>query len=263
MFLLHLFKRPWVFVTPFIVLAALVMVRLGIWQLDRLAQRRTLNAQVLAQINQPALRLTSTELHQDLNTLVFRTVILRGTWDNAHTMVIGNQIYENQMGVNLLTPFKITDSEAVLLVNRGWIPFEDWQRGDLSAYEINGEVEISAMLRASQTSAGLRECLDPVEGTPEFPFQVWCVDVAGIAARLPYPLLPVYALQLPPDSGIQSVPPYAVSPHIEISEGNHLSYAVQWFSFAVILLLGYPFFVRREEQAKAQAVKQFDKEAGR
>lgn len=255
MFLLRLFKRPWIFLTVLVVLAALIMIRLGIWQLDRLAQRRTFNAQVLSQINQPALPLTPAELNRDLNTLVFRTVILRGKFDNAHTMVIGNQVYENQMGVNLLTPFKIAESEAAILLNRGWIPFEDWQHGDLSAYDVVDEIEISAMLRASQTAAGLRECLDPLEGAPEFPFQVWCVDVAGIAQRLPYSVLPVYAQQLPVDAASVRTPPYAVRPQIEISEGNHLSYAVQWFSFALILLFGYPFFVQREEQAKAQRTK--------
>ncbi|GAB4497942.1 MAG: SURF1 family protein [Anaerolineales bacterium] len=254
MFVLRLFNRRWVFLTVLVIVAALVMARLGIWQLDRLAQRRAFNAQVLSQITQPPLPLTPAELNQDLNTLVFRTVILRGELDNAHTMVIGNQVYENQMGVNLLTPFKIEGSAAVILVNRGWIAFEDWQRGDLSAYAVEGTVEVTAMLRATQTAAGLRECLDPLEGgSVVFPFQVWCVAVEGIAERLPYTLLPVYALQLPPEGTAQNAPPYAVRPQIEISEGNHLSYAVQWFSFATILLFGYPFFVRREERAKAQA----------
>jgi hypothetical protein len=35
-----------------------------------------------------------------------------------------------------------------------------------------------------------------------------------------------------------------------------LSYAVQWFTFAAILVIGYPFFVQREMKARAQKVKQ-------
>ncbi len=52
--ILRLFRRPWIFVTILVIVAALVMIRLGIWQLDRLAGRRAFNAQVLSQIDQVA-----------------------------------------------------------------------------------------------------------------------------------------------------------------------------------------------------------------
>ncbi len=75
---------------------------------------------------------------------------------------------------------------------------------------------------------------------------VWPLD--GIAGYLPYDLLSVYLIQAP--EGEQIAPPYRAIPQIEITEGPHLGYAVQWFTFAAILLIGYPFFVRREVQAR-------------
>lgn len=244
-----LIRRPWIFVTVLVILAAVFMARLGIWQLDRLEQRRAFNAQVLSQIDAPLLPLTEDVITGDLEALEFRSVEITGQYDLEHTLVLGNQIYDgDQIGVHLLSPLQIANSQAVILVDRGWIPFEDWQNREISAYDQPDSVTITAMLRVSQTRLGLRDCIDePVEA---FPFQVWCLALDGIAARLPYDLLPVYAVERP--EGEENSLPYRTLPRIEISEGSHLSYAVQWFSFASILLLGYPFFVRREMQARQQ-----------
>ena len=49
----HPIRRPWIFVTILVIIAALIRIRLGIWQLDRLAGRRAFNEQVLSQNDQP------------------------------------------------------------------------------------------------------------------------------------------------------------------------------------------------------------------
>ena len=247
-----LFRRPWILVTILVLLAVAVMMRLGIWQLDRLAGRRAFNAQVLSQIDEPTLPLTESVISSDLETLEFRTVQATGEYDLANALVLGNQVWEDQLGVHLLTPLKLANSDAVILVDRGWIPFEDWQNRNLAAYAEPGTVTIEGMFRVSQSKLGLRDCLDETAG--ETPFQVWCFDLAGIAEYLPYELLPVYVIQAP--VGEQSAPPYRYIPQIEISEGPHLSYAIQWFTFSAILLIGYPFFVRREMQARARKAQE-------
>jgi surfeit locus 1 family protein len=227
-------------------IAALVMIRLGIWQLDRLVGRRAFNAQVLSQINEPTLPLTADLLSDDLEALEFRTVQIEGQYDLANTLVLGNQVWDEQIGVHLLTPLKIDGTQTYILVDRGWIPFQEWENRNLSPYDETGAVSVAGMLRVTQTRLGLRDCLDETVSAP--PFQVWCLALDGIAAHLPYDLLPVYLIQAP--QGEQTVPPYRAIPQIEISEGPHLSYAIQWFTFSAILLIGYPFFVNREVQAR-------------
>jgi surfeit locus 1 family protein len=244
--ILRLFRRPWIFVTILVIVAAAVMIRLGIWQLDRLAGRRAFNEQVLSQIDQPPLPLTDAVVSVDLEAFEFRTVLIEGEYDLANTLVLGNQVWNEQIGVHLLTPLQIASTETVILVDQGWIPFDDWINGELHKYDQSGSVQVEGMLRVSQTKLGLRDCLDETAGEP--PFQVWCLALDGIASHLHYDLLPVYLIQAP--VGEQDTPPYRVIPEIEITEGPHLSYAVQWFSFAGILLIGYPFFVRREVQAR-------------
>jgi surfeit locus 1 family protein len=236
-------------------IAAAVMMRLGIWQLDRLEGRRTFNAQVRSQIDEPLLHLSSDVVSGDLESLEFRTVSVEGQYDLANTLVLGNQVWGDQMGVHLLTPLKITGSQAVILIDRGWVPFEDWQNRNLAIYDEPADVLVEGMLRISQSRLGLRDCLDQTAG--ETPFQVWCLALDGISQYLPYDLSSVYIIQAP--YGEQSAPPYRSIPQIEISEGPHLSYAIQWFTFAAILLIGYPFFVRRELQARERKAR---KEAG-
>jgi surfeit locus 1 family protein len=248
----RLFRRPWIFVTILVIIAALVMIRLGIWQLDRLEQRRAFNTRVLSQIDEPVLALTKDEVSKDVEALEFRTVQITGHYDLANTLVLGNQVWDEQIGVNLLTPLEISETQQVILVNRGWIPFEDWENRTISDFDEPGTVTVEGMLRKTQTQLGLRDCLDETAG--QAPFQVWCLDLDGISTHLPYELLPVYLVQAP--EGSQTETPYREIPDIEISEGPHLSYAIQWFTFSAILLIGYPFFVRREIQARARKNQQ-------
>ena len=46
--------------------------------------------------------------------------------------------------------------------------------------------------------------------------------------------------------------PYPVDPPLDLTEGNHLSYALSWFSFAIVLLVGYPVFVIRQATKKSK-----------
>ena len=51
----RMFSRKWLLTTILVIAAMAVMARLGIWQLDRLHQRRAFNARVSAQIDRPPL----------------------------------------------------------------------------------------------------------------------------------------------------------------------------------------------------------------
>jgi surfeit locus 1 family protein len=80
----------------------------------------------------------------------------------------------------------------------------------------------------------------------EGPLTLWYfANVERIAAQLPYKLLPVY-VQQGPDPAWTAMP-YRSLPELDLTEGPHQSYALQWFSFATLLVIGYPFFVRTRE----------------
>ena len=241
------FSRQWIIVTILVVAASIVMVRLGFWQLDRLEGRRALNAQVLEQTEMEPLLIDKNALDMSLEEFEFRKVVLVGEFDYRNEFVIGNQTYRDQIGVRLLTPMKIDGSDQAILIDRGWVPLADYADGNLDQYQQPGEKRIEGVLRASQEQMGLKDCMD-TSGSSD-PKLIWCVNVGGVQAKLPYAVAPAAFVWRTP-VGEQSIPPLTSELSIEISEGNHLSYAVQWFTFAAMLFFGYPFFVQRESLAR-------------
>lgn len=244
--LLRLFSRRWLLATLLVLLAAAGMVRLGLWQLDRLAQRRAFNARVLAQVSQPVLELQGTALEANLTAMEYRAVVVRGVYDFAHQVALRNQVWGNQPGVRLLTPLHIAGSQRSVLVDRGWVPLQDYTHLDWSAYDEPGEVEVHGVIRASQSKPDFGHRADPTPAPGQEPLRLWFfANVEAIAAQMPYPLLPVY-IQQAPDPTHNGLP-YRSLPQLDLSEGPHQSYAIQWFAFAAVLLLGYPLFVQRRE----------------
>jgi len=73
-------------------------------------------------------------------------------------------------------------------------------------------------------------------------------------------MLPVYVQQAPDPSWTGL--PYRQLPQLDLTEGPHMSYAIQWFSFAVLLGLGYPFYIRRQEKRAQEKARRSVGEEG-
>jgi surfeit locus 1 family protein len=255
-----LFSRRWILATILVACGMGVLARLGIWQLDRLAQRRAFNARVEAQIHQPVLDLNAglteaTATPDDLPLMEYRQVVVTGTYDFSQQVALRNQARDNQWGVDLITPLHIQGGDQTVLVDRGWIPSSDFEAGDWSKYNEPGLVTVRGVIRQSQSKPELGQRSDPPLAPGQTRLEAWnFVNVGRISQQVSYPLLPVY-IQQAPDSSWNGLPSRS-QPVLDLSEGPHQSYAIQWFSFAVLLGIGYPFFVRRQEtQRRKEAVK--------
>jgi len=243
MLLLKMFQRKWLIATVLVIAGTALCVRLGIWQLDRLAQRRAFNAQVESAWAQPILDL-NLEQPENIATMEWRSVKVTGKYDFANQVALRNQYYGNQYGYHLLTPL-LFNGKAVL-VDRGWIPADenstpsDWRR-----YEEAGTVSVSGQIRLGQLKpvfGGVADAL-PENGAK---LEIWNnADLTHIASQMSYSVLPVY-IQPKADAN-DTIPPIPSQPEIELTEGPHFGYALQWFMFATILFVGYPFFLRKQE----------------
>jgi surfeit locus 1 family protein len=207
--------------------------------LERRAERRAANARILARLEQPALRLDGSAV--DPAEADLRRGIVRGTYDYDHEIVLRNQVHNELPGVDLLTPLLIEGSDAAVLVNRGWIPFEmsmPGQRGVFRAEE--GTVEVQGILRSTQTRPSRFAPADPTPGPGQAGLDAWLrVDLARIQEQAPYRLLPVFLEQeSEPQPAARTRFPRP-EPEISLSEGPHLFYAGQWFAFAALLVGGY------------------------
>lgn len=243
MLLLRLFQRKWLLATLLVLAGTALCIRLGIWQLDRLQQRRAFNAQYESARAAPALNLNKDQ-PADITRMEWRAVNVTGEYDFANQVALRNQYYEGQYGYHLLTPLRF-EGNAVL-VDRGWIPADDNSAAsDWRKYDEQGPVTVSGQLRLGQTKPAFGGVADqlPEKGAK---LEIWNnADLIHIVEQIPYPVLPVYIQ--PKSDPKDTQPPIPFQPEVEITEGPHFGYALQWFTFATILFVGYPFYVRNQE----------------
>lgn len=236
-----LLNKKWRWVTLLVLLGMALLARLGFWQLDRLAQRRAANAQLQQALDQPPFALTPDFSATDLASLKDRLVFAQGQYDFAYQGLIKLQNYQAQAGGHLIAPLVLADGQTAVLVNRGWIP--DALTTQLSQFEAPGMHTVSGYVGLSQT-------LSRVANSAPSPDELaWFrLDIEQIQKQIPYHLLPIYIVEWSGEEAAADLPIH-LSRDIDLSDGPHLSYAIQWFIFALILGLGYIFFVRQKTDA--------------
>lgn len=254
MLLLKMFHRKWLLTTLLVFLGTALCIRLGIWQLDRLENRRAFNAQVESMRALPALGLNQ-EGTDSISEMEWRSVKVAGEYDFENQIALRNQYYGDQYGYHLWTPLLFDPStlpsvagqaQTAVLVDRGWIPADgnsapsDWRK-----YDEAGVVDVAGQIRLGHAKPALGGVADalPENGAR---LAVWNNgDVERITDQLPYPALPVYIQPNPDAADVE--PPIPFQPTVELTEGPHFGYALQWFTFASILFIGYPFYLRKQE----------------
>lgn len=224
--------------------AALVMAavctRFGFWQLGRLRERQARNAAVAAAQRGRPMPLAL--IPRD-SSARYRPATVTGRLDYAHELVLASRTHQGSPGVELLTPVRVPGSDTAVLVNRGWVYSPNaatadrarWREGD--TLTITGYVNLYA-----DDTAVTRSALDPRI--------VRRVSVRELAGRLPYPVAPWYIVQ----TGDSADGPHPARRTIPVlDDGPHRGYAVQWFSFAVIAIVGALFVVLRDRESDARA----------
>jgi surfeit locus 1 family protein len=245
MLLRKMFQGKWLLATLLVLAGTALCIRLGIWQLDRLAQRRTFNHQVESMRAAPRLDLNQ-EQPKDIAKMEWRSVTVQGKYDFANQVALRNQYNgDSEYGYHLITPLLFNG--GAVLVDRGWIPADgnstpaDWRK-----YDEPGDIKVTGQMRLGQTKPALGGIADkiPPKGRK---LELWNnADITHIAVQMPYPVLPIY---IQPDIDENDTkPPIPYQPELDLSEGPHLGYAFQWFTFATILFVGYPFYLRKQEE---------------
>jgi surfeit locus 1 family protein len=206
--------RTWIPLLAAVIVAA-VCIRLGLWQLDRLDQRQARNAIIAGAFREAPL---SAEVAARDSAERFRRVSVMGRWDYAREMAVIGRTRNGSPGVHVLTPAILEDGTEII-VNRGWVYSPDartielpkWREGS-QALLIGYVDELPSSLRDSSASMYVVALSD--SGAAR--------EGGDRPARL-------------------NAPAFA-------DEGPHLNYAVQWFSFAAIALIGTPIVVRKRRR---------------
>jgi surfeit locus 1 family protein len=243
----HLLSPRWIAAHIVVVVIAIAFIGLGLWQLTRLDERKIENAVAASRYEAPAEDLGTLldGAGPDLESLRYRRAVVTGTYEPSLEVLTRNQVHQDQAGFHVVDPLITADGGAVL-VNRGWVPLALDTPPIEEAPPPGGEIEVTGWLSPSQERPALGPT-DPATGELDVLSRI---DIRRIQAQVPYDLAPVYLILASDVSG--QLPVALPSPRFD-DEGNHLAYAIQWFGFTLIGLVGYYFLIRRSVHQPRQS----------
>ena len=212
------------------------MIFLGFWQLDRHSQKSDINERISARLDNEPLglvdidKLKSYEIIEMERDFEYKSIAVSGKYIQKDSILIRNRTFNGVPGFWLLTPFQLSNSQ-IIVVNRGWLPIsaENYIDSNTSVIDLIG------ILRKTELATGLQRA-DASQGVLE---SLARPDLARYEDQLGYEIFPMY-IQLTGQNPQQADGFPKILDLPEFSEGQHLSYAVQWFIFASIAAIGYP-----------------------
>ncbi|MEO8579417.1 MAG: SURF1 family protein [Gemmatimonadales bacterium] len=225
--------RKWI-LSVIAISIAIGCISLGFWQLRRLSARHKQNAIIAARRFMPPVELDS--LPSDTAEAHFRRVRIAGNYDHGQEIVYTFRGRNGSPGVNILTPLLRNGKKTVVLVNRGWVYSGDGASVDLNPWRESDTVNGIGFVQTFPTQGPFPP------PNPARPRAFRRLERAALQKVLPYPIANYYVV-LTDSSPSPSVPP-RVEP-LPLDEGPHLNYAIQWFSFATIAVVGLVIFLRR------------------
>jgi surfeit locus 1 family protein len=217
---------------------ATLCVRLGFWQIDRWHEKRRLNAEARASLETPPLELNGAP--GSFESVRGRRVAVRGRFDESRQILLSLRTHDGGPGVEVVTPLMLAGGHGAVLVDRGWLYAADGATARPQSYPEPGPRHV----------LGLPVALGPgrmpgrnAEGATlralaADSLTLWSarwLDADTLARRFPYALAPWMLRELP-GAGVPERP-FRSAPR-PLDEWMHVSYAVQWFTFAAILLAG-------------------------
>ena len=224
-------------ITVAALVAALGTLSLGQWQLSRAAQKEAIQSSIhqrsaLSPMTGDALAALVSPLIE-----VHRRVVLDGVWVPEHTVFLDNRQMDGKPGLYVVTPFRLSGSDVVFLVQRGWVARNFLDRTQVPVV---------------QTPAGLVQIEGRIAPPPAKLYEFsgaagerirQNLDVSDFAAESGLTLRPGSIQQL----GVGGDGLLRQWPQVATGVEKHYGYAFQWFSLSGLIFTLYVWFqiVRR------------------
>lgn len=231
--------RDWSFILLIGIVTA-VCIRLGFWQLDRLDQRQAEIEHINARLEVAPANLATPMIAP---AYAYRRAAATGEFDPGQQILLENRSLDGQPGFHLITPLRFKRGEGAVLVDRGWIAYEDGIEGQLDNFDVSGLVEVTGILIPSVDQPTWDFLADPISEDGDPPLTTWrFLTIDLIQKQVSYPLAPLILVQTKPLGSGPDLP--QPDPGVELDEGPHLGYAIQWFAFAAIAITGGGLWIR-------------------
>ena len=224
-----LLRPRWVAGHLLVLVLSATFVALGFWQLARNHHKQSLVRAARAAYAAPAPDITRAPV-----VAPGGRVQLSGRYDPAHSVLLRNRVHNGKDGNDVLTPLLLEQGAAVI-VDRGWVAPVDDGRTPITPVTPTGPVVVRGILHTSSTLSA-QDTVTSSGGQLALPR----VDTGRInLLDLSYQLLPRWieaqSQTPPPGPGAPALPQPPPPDQV-----NHMQYAIQWFSFAAISVIGWP-----------------------
>lgn len=228
--------RPRLVPTLFTVPGVLVLLALGVWQVQRLHWKEGLIAQ-----RDAAVAAAPTVPPQTLDQALadaFHPIVAEGRFENGKELFLAASSDSGEPGYQVLTPFVMTAGRT-LFVNRGFVPLALKDPTKRAAGQPAGEVRVAGLLRVPPAKKPTWFLPD---NRPDLNLWFW-VDLPAMAKAVGVAdALPFYV-----DADKTANPggwPKGGVTRLDLPN-DHLQYAITWFSLALALIVIYVLYHRR------------------
>jgi surfeit locus 1 family protein len=226
-------RRSLLWLALFTSLGLAGLVGLGLWQLQRLAWKEALIAQVAERAAAPPV---DAPPPADWASLApadyeYRHVRVTGVYDFPRQILVFRALDHPRgrfggPGYLVLTPLRLADG-ADVVVNRGFIPFDQRDRFAEPNERASGPVVVSGLMRSGEPRNWFTPPDDPARG------QWFTRDPGAIAAALKLPRAAPFTIDADAPASLGELPQGGET--ILAFPNNHLAYAFTWFGMALAL----------------------------
>jgi surfeit locus 1 family protein len=224
--------RPTPVPTIVTLLLLMLMTGLGFWQLERAAWKQALVDTHAGRSRLPPIALRPGAKLSD--EAQYRRVFARGYYDMEHQLLLDNRTYQGRAGYHVLTPLHLAESDAVVLVNRGWVPLGN-SRAELPDIPgTDGEVLVDGIVMLPPVK--LFKLAEVDEANTGWPKVVQQIEMGKLEQLLGVKLEPL-TLLLDKNDEFGFVREWKAVYGVTVDK--HRAYAAQWFTLAVVLLVIY------------------------
>lgn len=233
----------WAGYLALVVVFAIGCCALGTWQLNRRAEALAEVARIDANYDADAVPVAEAlpdPAGFDVDQR-WQVVALSGEYLDDEEVVVRNRPFEGSSGFEVITPFRLDDG-TVFMVDRGWIAQASDGRPSEYTAPPTGHVQLEARLKAGE---------DRIPGRTSTGIEFATIDLTELADRVGGPAYTGAYGVLVQSATDAADPPLAAARPVR-DEGPHLSYALQWFVFALLAFIGLGWAANQERRALAE-----------
>ncbi len=227
--------KPTLIPTLVTLLVLPILISLGFWQLDRADQKSVILAAVTKKMNSESLR--SLPAKNDIENSRYQHIELEGQFDQEHLIYVDNKIVFGKVGYYVVSPFLVSNSSKSVLVNLGWISMGQ-SRQELPSVKLpDGKILISGRIKTNLDN--VYSLSDKSFDKVNWPLVVQWTSPKQLSNLLNIEIQPLIILLDKSKNKMNKLDKQFKREwkFISSSPDTHTSYAMQWFSLALVLVL--------------------------